>query len=67
MEIKKYDGFVDKVYADNTNLVEAMKMEIKDLLVEFGEAYDLEANQDEQLENCSESIMNLIFETEYEW
>ena len=68
MDIKKYDGFVDKIHKENDgNLNEPMKIEIKTLLIEFAQAYDLEEDPDEQVNNCSESIMNLILEVKYEW
>jgi len=68
MIVRKYNNeFIDKVYIEDKNLVEAMKTEIKELLIEFGEAYDLEEDPDQELKNCSESIMNLIFVTKYEW
>ena len=73
MNVRKYDGFVDRIdslYAAgeaHMDLVTAMTAEIKELLIEFGQAYELEADPDKQVENCSESIMNLILETKYEW
>lgn len=67
MIIRNYDGFVDKVYNSQNNLVEEMEKEIEKLLLEFGQSYDLEANPDQELEDCKKSIMNLIFETKYEW
>lgn len=67
MKIREYNGFANEVYEKDIDFNEAMKKEIKNLLVEFGEAYDLEANPEEQLENCVESIMNLMYDTKYEW
>lgn len=64
MPIKKYDGFVDRNQCD---LVRAMKTEIRELLRDFATAYDLEADPEKQVKNCCESILNLIFETKYEW
>jgi hypothetical protein len=71
MKIREYNGFVDEVYEKDIEFNEAMKKEIKDLLREFGEVYNtdypMEADPEEHLENCSESIMNLIHDTKYEW
>ena len=68
MRIKDYDEFIDDVHASHDgNLAKAMRAEIRALLAEFGQEYDLDADPQKQLLICSESIMNLVLETKYEW
>jgi hypothetical protein len=62
MKIREYNGFANEVYEKDIDFNEAMKKEIKEILIEF-----YLGNPEEQLENCTESIMNLIYDTKYEW
>lgn len=65
--VRKYDDFANRAYEKNIDMTEAMKREIRDILIEFGETYEHKPNPTDQLDYCVESIMNLIFDTRYEW
>jgi len=64
-----YKDFVDNVYNknDNKNLGDAIKGEISHLLTEFSKIDGDVDIINKEVENYTEVILKLIYETRYEW
>ncbi len=71
MKIKTFENFVDKSNAatrfEGADMSDMMRLELKQLLIEFSNDYWEVPGDQLEIRNCTESIMNLIHATKYEW
>jgi len=62
-----YSNFVDDVYKKNIDLNDAMKDELTRLLIEFSTINGSADEIKKEADKYTEIIMQLIYETRYEW
>jgi len=64
---KLYSNFVDDTHKKNIDLGDAMKGEISHLFIEFSRINGSVDEIKKEADKYSEIIMQLIYETRYEW